>query len=227
MPLCSVCGGYAEYRDLEKSRWLCTRCLASITENKFLRTLRSAKPQRNERFLSVCRGDLQSYYALKTLLKVEREYEAAIRVLELAPQPACEELCIEEGLEYRFVKAGYTTYTELRLAVLENLYGVQSSLLVMPDTLDDLAVYVVSEVLLGDLRGLLLDMTYRVAYPLSRISSKALALLEPQLAARLPTAYLAASARELVEELSRSTPSLPYSAARALLELAAKLRRKL
>lgn len=226
MPLCHKCGRHAEYLDVESGRWLCAKCIASIVEYKFLRGIRLAKPRRGDNLVMVCRGDLQSYYALKTLIKVEKAYEVTIEAIELAPQPLCEELCEEEGIKYCFEEAKHDTYTDFRLAVLARLRGARDPLLVMPDALEDLAVYAMSEVWLGDLRGLLLDMLFRVSYPLSGVSVKALALLEPRLAARLPPAYLLASSRELLEELSRSTPSLPYSAVEALFELTAKLRKK-
>jgi len=226
MPHCSECGRHAEYRDAESGRWLCLKCLAAVVEHRFLRSIRLAKPRRGDSLVMVCRGDLQSYYALRTLIRVERAYDVMIRAIELAPQPLCRRICEEEGLEYSFTEARHATYTDFRLSVLARLRDAQDSLLIMPDALEDLAVYAMSEVWLGDLRGLLLDMLFRVAYPLSRVSVKALALLEPRLATRLHPAYLSASARELIEELSRSTPSLPYSTVKALFELTAKLRKK-
>lgn len=180
---------------------------------RFVKWLRRARPRRDDKLLVLARGDVQSFATVSLLFDVERDYETRIEVLEISPDPVCREVCGQLGLSHTAIAAEWRSYTELRLAAVESLRErPKDYLLVMPDTVEDIALYLVGEVVLGDVRGLELDAKFRVAYPLASVSVRDLARVYPHLCGKLPRAFTSSTARELLEELALSTPTLYYSA---------------
>jgi len=228
---CSRCGRPAIYFDHMAGRSLCVTCLSRSLEQRFRRSLREAKPRRNDVLVLVGRGDLASLHALKLLLKVEEGYPTTVKVLEVSSKPICKDLCEERGVAYSFHEVTANSYTRLRLQVLRLVeeYGLQQALLVMPDTVEDLALYAMGEVWLGDLRGLILDLKLRTAYPQSKISLKAIAAImlsrgsAPRAILQLPQT---SKAKYLISDMEKNTPSLLFSASEALLKLLREMREK-
>lgn len=115
------------------------------------------------------RPDPQSYLALKLLYEVERSFpKVHIRVYELySDEVTCLRSLAEElGLEYVSIRQGSRTYTCYKVKVLELASELKDPLVVIPFTAEDVAEYLLSEVLTGSLEGMLLDAYVRVAYPL-------------------------------------------------------------
>lgn len=146
-------------------------------EKRFRRGLREAKPRPDDSVVLVARPDSQSLLALKLLAKIERKFpRAKLSVVEVAPPsttPALKAPCRELGVGYGAVTSEGYAYTDLRRAALLALKP-DDPLLVLPDTAEDLAAYLLGEVALGAVEGLELDARFRVAYPLARVSVREL-----------------------------------------------------
>ena len=206
---CSRCGRRADYEDRAAGVALCIRCLARSTKRRVIKELKK-KLRRSDSITFVCRGDVQSRYLVEVSSSLLAALtQAEVKILELSTNPICEDLGKERIWSYEVTKPEPRTYTQYRLILLD--LAEEKTTLVMPDALEDIAVYAAGELLLGDLRGLALDGSTRVVYPLASVSIKAIIFLMPHLAGRLPRMYLRSPARTLIEELSRSTPTLPYS----------------
>ena len=168
----------------------------------------------------VCRGDGQSIHSLKLLLEIEEKYPVSIEVIEIGDKPICKELVTRKELKYTYYPASLQSYTYYRLSIAEAVSNRPEAFIVMPDTLEDLAAYVLNEVLLGKLQGLLLDAKYRTAYPQSHISIKAIAALGYQ-PSKPPSEVWS-----LLSRLERSTPTILYSTVKTLSTLTLKIREK-
>ncbi|MEM1847746.1 MAG: hypothetical protein QXH70_01300 [Thermofilaceae archaeon] len=186
---------------------------------RVLRWIRMASPHPRENILLVGRGDAQSLAALELVTSVEKGYDASIRVIEVGARPALQGRCTTLNLDYEFYKADYETYTGFRLSALPYISGYKDALVVLPDTVEDLAAYALGEVFLGDRRGTKLDSQYRVAYPLGAVSFRELFQLFPPLAREGRTLFERSRAREVVEWALLSSPTLCNATVRALLEL--------
>ncbi|MEM1907759.1 MAG: hypothetical protein QXT79_00095 [Thermofilaceae archaeon] len=186
---------------------------------RVLRWIRMASPHPRENILLVGRGDAQSLAALELVTSVEKGYDASIRVIEVGARPALQGRCTTLNLDYEFYKADYETYTGFRLSALPYISGYKDALVVLPDTVEDLAAYALGEVFLGDRRGTKLDSHYRVAYPLGAVSFRELFQLFPSVAREGRTLFERSRAREVVEWALLSSPTLCNATVRALLEL--------
>ncbi|MEM4530375.1 MAG: hypothetical protein QXY39_00715 [Thermofilaceae archaeon] len=186
---------------------------------RVLRWIRMASPHPRENILLVGRGDAQSLAALELVTSVEKGYDASIRVIEVGARPALQGRCTTLNLDYEFYKADYETYTGFRLSALPYISGYKDALVVLPDTVEDLAAYALGEVFLGDRRGTKLDSQYRVAYPLGAVSFRELFQLFPSVAREGRTLFERSRAREVVEWALLSSPTLCNATVRALLEL--------
>lgn len=221
---CAKCGRHAEYTNPATGDTLCVSCLKTTVRRRFLKGLRRASPRRDDRILIACRADAQSLFTVKTTVDVERNYPVNLEVIELAKTPLCSDLCKEVSIDYKFIRIDYETYTDFRLALLNEVRRHGDVLVVMPDVLEDIAAYFLGEVLLGDIRGLSLDSEFRVAYPLSSLNYGTLAFLEPELVGKLSSLYCNSRAKALLEELDKHHPTLSFSSAKMFFKLVDALR---
>lgn len=203
---------------------LCRRCLITSISDRLLHWLRRASPNPGDELVLACRGDPQSHAALRLLYEVERRYGARICVLEVGEQPTLRKTSGALGVTYTFMQASCGTYTDFRLALSRHLDRCRGSLTVLPDTLEDLVAYALSEVFLGNLKGLALDASYRVAYVLGAVSLRELLQAFPGELTGTPELYERSPAREIVDWMLLSSPTLCYSTVHALLEVARALK---
>lgn len=203
------------YYDHLAGSWYCRSCLEKIVREQYLRTLRAFNPRRDDQMLVVCRGDGQSKHSAKLLAEIEREYPVEIEFIEVGEATAPEEP--PQGYRHQ---PGPGTYTSYRLELLRSGLLKPGKLVVMPDTLEDLATYALYEVWRGLVQGLMLDIKYRTAYPQSRISSRMISALGYNVSRINPEAW------RLLQSLERSTPTLPYSAVKTLMTIIQKSRER-
>ena len=217
---CERCGAPACCFDVYGAR-LCRRCLLSSIMDRALRWLRKASPRRRDEMILALRGDPQSGAALRIVQSLERGFDVRIAVLEVGRRPIHRPSAEALGLDYAFVRAAPSTYTEFRVLLGRfTPHRFADALLILPDSLEDLAAYALGEVFLGDLRGLSLDAALRVAYPLAAVSLRELLQAFPGELGGAPELYSASRARGLVEWIMMSSPTLCHSTVTALLTLA-------
>ncbi|MCX8180209.1 MAG: hypothetical protein N3E41_02345 [Thermofilaceae archaeon] len=179
--------------------------------------LRKGGPRRIDNFVVGGRGDLPSRVLVALLEEVERNYDVTISVVEINAEPTLNNFCYEKGLKYTFVKAYPTTYTEYRLMLTQTLNQVgDDPLVVMPDTSEDLIAYTIGEVLQGNLKGLSIDISSRVAYPFAAVSLKTIAVLFPHNIGNISFLYTVSPVRELAEDLLLSIPTFSFSVIKTL-----------
>lgn len=226
LPRCARCGKLAAIESPSGER-LCERCLASSVRQRFLVWLRKCKPRPSDSFIVAYRGDAQSYIAAMLLYEVEKGYGSKVEVIEVGPELTFARAC---GLPIPlrdFVKAEWRTYTEFRLALSNALSRLRvDSVVVLPDALEDIAAYTLGEVLLGDIRGLSLDLKYRVAYPLAAVSLKELQIAFPGVPIRWMVSLQNYRVNSLLKELSVSTPTVYFSVLSSFVEITGALKRK-
>jgi len=113
----------------------------------------------------------QSYLLLKLVLDVERFFEAEIVNLHIGPHkaPEIEELTRACSRRVHALQQP-STLTGLKLVVYEAYKDMPGALYVLPFTAEEVYCYVLGEIMLGDLSGLILDREARVAYPLATTS---------------------------------------------------------
>jgi len=198
---------------------LCQGCLKRSVVGRVLRWLRMASPHPRDSILLVGRSDAQSLAALELVTSVEKGYDVTIRVIEVGARPVLQGRCTTLKLDYEFYEANYETYTGFRLSVLPHISGYKDALVVLPDTVEDLAAYALGEVFLGDRRGIKLDTQYRVAYPLGAVSFSELFQLFPSAAREGRILFERSRAREVVEWALLSSPTLCNATVSALLGL--------
>ncbi len=226
IPRCARCGKLAVC-EAASGEWLCERCLALSVRQRFLAWLRKSKPRPRDNFVVAYRGDLQSYAAATLLREVEKEYGSNVEVLEIGLEPSFSDVQRRLFAGYRFVKRTWRTYTEFRLNLCRIIPGETfESVIVLPDTLEDVAAYILGEVLLGDTRGLNLEARFRVAYPLAAVSIRELLVLFPHLSSRLSGVYAYPGVRDALKEISLSIPTIHFSLLSSFVELTSALKRK-
>ncbi|MEM1509097.1 MAG: hypothetical protein QW291_04435 [Thermofilaceae archaeon] len=222
---CAKCGKRAEHIDPATGDTLCINCLQTTVKRRFLKGLRRANPRRDDKVIIACRADTQSLFTLKTMIEVEKNYPVSLEVIELAKIPFCLDFCKKTNINYKFIEADYKTYTGFRLALTDKINQQRNDvLIVMPDVLEDIAAYFLGEVLLGDIRGLSLDASFRVAYPSAFLSYRTLAFLEPELIGSLSSLYLNSGAKVLLEEFARYHSTLVFSSVKMFYKLVNILR---
>ncbi len=223
---CARCGKPAVI-ELPSGEQLCERCLALSLRQRFLTWLRKCKPRPTDSFVIAYRGDAQSYVAVKLLHEVEKRYGSKIEVFEVGPEPTFARVRDLPVPVRGFVKAEWRTYTEFRLELVRALSRLHiDSVVVLPDTLEDVAAYTLGEVLLGDLRGLSLDLEYRVAYPLAAVSVRELQIAFSDVPAQWAVFQQNDHASSLLRDLSVSAPTVYFSVLSSFVELTSALKRK-
>jgi len=147
----------------------------------FAKSLRKAGIRRADIVLLAGRADPQSYLCLKLLYEIEKNFpDTKVYVYELISQderPCLRELSGDLGLNYEKVHLARNSYTDYKMALLKIASKYRDPLFVVPFTADDLAEYLISELLLGKLEGLIPDLSFRTAYPLLSISAKEIRLM--------------------------------------------------
>jgi len=138
---------------------------------RFLQLLRMAHPRRGDTVVAVTLNNPQSYLLLKLLLGIEQEYDSRVVNLHLGNTlpTALRELCGACDLQIQ-LKTTPASVTQLKLLVAGALAAFRDPLCVLPLTAEEVASYVLGELLAGNLAGLVLDRMYRTAYPLSTTS---------------------------------------------------------
>jgi|GEM_PF-874667 hypothetical protein len=226
IPRCARCGKLAVC-EAASGEWLCERCLALSIRQRFLAWLRKSKPRPSDSFVVAYRGDLQSYAAATLLQEVEKEYGSNIEVLEIGLEPSFSNTYGHLFSGYKFAKREWKTYTEFRLNICSVLPGdTFESVIVLPDTLEDIAAYTLGEVLLGDTRGLSLEARFRVAYPLAAVSIRELLTIFPHLSSKLVRVYGHSGVKDTLKEISLSIPTIHFSLLSSFVELTSALKRK-
>jgi len=138
-------------------------------KKRFTRSLRAFNPRPDDTLVLVTLENLQSLLLLELAISVEQEYSVVMHHLHLGGNPdAFHELAIHSSqvASSRSIDEGFTTYTDVKLAVASLSQDYPQALFLLPFTADDLACYFLGEVLRGNLAGLTLEATARVAYPL-------------------------------------------------------------
>jgi len=194
---------------------------------RFLAWLRKSKPRPRDSFVVAYRGDLQSYATATLLHEVEKNYGSNVEVLEIGLEPSFSDVQRRLFAGYRFVKRTWRTYTEFRLNLCRIIPGETfESVIVLPDTLEDIAAYTLGEVLLGDTRGLNLEAWFRVAYPLAAVSIGELQAMFPHLSSKLVRVYGHTEVKYTLKEISLSIPTIYFSLFSSFAELTSALKRK-
>lgn len=214
---CAKCMRPAVHVDHVQEIPLCELCTSTLVKKRFLQWLRKGGPRRVDNFVVGSRGDHPSRVLVTLLEEVERNYDVTVSVIEICAEPKLNTFCHEKGLKYTFLKANPATYTEFRLALTQTLSQIKGSpLIVMPDTSEDLVVYTIGEVLQGNLEGLSLDASFRVAYPLAAVDLKTITALFPYDIGKISPLYMTSPVRELVEDLLLSIPTFSFSVVNTL-----------
>lgn len=226
IPRCARCGKLAVC-EAASGEWLCERCLALSVQRRFLAWLRKCKPRPHDSFVVVYRGDLQSYAATTLLCKVEMEYGSNIEVLEIGPEPTFSSVGKHQVTGYKFVEARWSSYTEFRSLLCDVLSGIEvEPVIVLPDTLEDIAAYTLGEVLLGDTRGLSLEARFRVAHPLAAVSLRELLAMFPHFRLKGIGIYENSRGGHILREISVSIPTIHFSLLSSFVELTSALKQK-
>jgi len=194
---------------------------------RFLAWLRKSKPRPRDSFVVAYRGDLQSYATATLLHEVEKNYGSNVEVLEIGLEPSLSDTYGHSFSRYKFVKREWRAYTEFRLNLCSALpRETFESVIVLPDTLEDIAAYTLGEVLLGDTRGLNLEAWFRVAYPLAAVSIRELQAMFPHLSSKLVRVYGHTEVKYTLKEISLSIPTIYFSLFSSFAELTSALKRK-
>ena len=226
IPRCVRCGKPAVC-EAASGEWLCERCLASSVRHRFLAWLRKSKPRPRDSFVVAYRGDLQSYATATLLHEVEKNYGSNVEVLEIGLESSLSDTYWHSFSRYKFVKREWKTYTEFRLNLCSVLpRETFESVIVLPDTMEDIAAYTLGEVLLGDTRGLNLEARFRVAYPLAAVSIRELQAMFPHLSSKLARVYGHTEVKYTLKEISLSIPTIYFSLLSSFVELTSALKRK-
>jgi len=173
---------------------------------RFLKLLRMSCPRRNDTLVVVTLNNPQSYLLLRLTIDVESLFEAEVINLHIgSPRvPEIEELSRSCSSRLHAAQRP-STLTELKLIVYETHESMPGALYVLPFTAEEIYCYVLGEVMLGDISGLILEKSARVAYPLATTSITEIEKLT--MVSKQEAGLLSPSCRKLLEELrSRVEP---------------------
>jgi len=143
----------------------------AVLRKRFLRLLRLSCPRRNDSLVVVTLNNSQSYLLLKLALEVERLFATEIMNLHIGARRASKiEKLSGECSRVVHIPKQPSTVTELKLIVYDVFREELGALYLLPLTAEEVYCYVLGEIMLGDLSGLILEKNARVAYPLASIS---------------------------------------------------------
>jgi hypothetical protein len=147
---------------------------------RFLKLLRLSCPRRNDTLVVVTLNNSQSYLLLKLVLDVERFFGAKVVNLHIGSRriPEMEELSRSCSSRIQVARQP-STVTELKLIVYETYRSMPEALYVLPLAAEEIYCYVLGEVMLGNVTGLILERNARVAYPLATTSLTEIEKLVP------------------------------------------------
>lgn len=135
---------------------------------RFLKLLRQAHPQRRDTVIAATVSNPQSYLMMKILISVESNFESTIvhlHIGESIPQRLAE--LSQKCNSHIRVHESPATITGLKLRVADFAARYNSPLCILPLTAEEVVVYLLGELLLGNFAGLKLENLCRTAYPLS------------------------------------------------------------
>ena len=139
-----------------------------ILRKRFLRLLRMAHPKRGDTVVAVTLSNPQSYLMLKLLVSIEQAYASRVVLLHLGEHiPSSFEKLCKECSHRIHLQVTPGSITQLKLLAAKAVAAFEDPLCVLPLTAEEMASYILGELLAGDLSGLALDLMYRTAYPLS------------------------------------------------------------
>jgi len=186
-------------------------------QKRYLKNIRLANPKPDDTILVTTLNNHQSYTTLKLTLQIETQYNTKIHTLHLGPPPPppLKQLTQQTTL-LAHIPNPPKTYTQLKLQTLTHAQTLQDPLIILPLAAEDIAIYMLQELLNTNLAGLQLDTTYRTAYPLATTTLQELRKLDPT---PLPATTLQGPAQQLLQQLQ--TKITPTATAKTYLQLLA------
>lgn len=181
-------------------------------KKRIRRALKEANPRPNDTILYVARPTLYSFVGFKALYEIEKNFpKVQLDILEFmnpSEKSCLRQIAKKYSIKYTSIVESFRSYTEIRCKAFEEIRGkYKDPLIVMSDTADDLTLYLISEILQGYLKGLNLDLYYRVAYILGQTTREeigSIKMSEKELCDNVVTELVSNSYTKIIDYLVKN-----------------------